>query len=86
MENSFCAQIKKQGKQADISQFRAQLDALGLKIIQVTADGNCFFRSVVVGWLYCKCYSLYVFLLFFSGHILLLLSVGCCIKYVLTIY
>lgn len=40
---------KKQGKQqqADISEFRAQLDALGLKIIQVTADGNCFFRSVL---------------------------------------
>ncbi|XP_048233172.1 OVARIAN TUMOR DOMAIN-containing deubiquitinating enzyme 7 isoform X3 [Ricinus communis] len=30
--------VKKQGKQADITQFRAQLDALGLKIIQVTAD------------------------------------------------
>lgn len=37
---------KKQGKDCDLSQFRAQLDALGLKIIQVTADGNCFFRSV----------------------------------------
>lgn len=41
--------MKKQGKQADISEFRAQLDALGLKIIQVTADGNCFFRSVFSG-------------------------------------
>ncbi|RVX21083.1 hypothetical protein CK203_001716 [Vitis vinifera] len=39
-------QMKKQGKQADISEFRAQLDALGLKIIQVTADGNCFFRAL----------------------------------------
>ncbi|XP_048335478.1 OVARIAN TUMOR DOMAIN-containing deubiquitinating enzyme 7 isoform X2 [Ziziphus jujuba] len=39
-------QIKKQGKQADISQFRAQLDALGLQIVQVTADGNCFFRAL----------------------------------------
>ncbi|XP_057491753.1 OVARIAN TUMOR DOMAIN-containing deubiquitinating enzyme 7-like [Actinidia eriantha] len=29
----------------DISEFCAQLDALGLEIIQVTADGNCFFRS-----------------------------------------
>ncbi|XP_019183593.1 PREDICTED: OTU domain-containing protein 3 isoform X3 [Ipomoea nil] len=38
--------IKKHGKQADISEFRAQLDALGLKIIQVTADGNCFFRAI----------------------------------------
>ncbi|XP_021897547.1 OTU domain-containing protein 3 isoform X3 [Carica papaya] len=37
---------KKQGKQGDISLFRAQLDALGLKIIQVTADGNCFFRAL----------------------------------------
>ncbi|KAF8101476.1 hypothetical protein N665_0205s0068 [Sinapis alba] len=37
---------KKEGKDCDLSQFRAQLDALGLKIIQVTADGNCFFRSV----------------------------------------
>ncbi|KAF9682378.1 hypothetical protein SADUNF_Sadunf05G0102800 [Salix dunnii] len=39
-------QVKKQGKQANIVQFRVQLDALGLKIVQVTADGNCFFRSV----------------------------------------
>ncbi|XP_022741373.1 OTU domain-containing protein 3 isoform X1 [Durio zibethinus] len=38
--------VKKQGKQTDISQFCAQLDALGLKIIQVTADGNCFFRAL----------------------------------------
>lgn len=38
--------MKKQGKQADITQFRSQLDVLGLKIIQVTADGNCFFRFV----------------------------------------
>ncbi|KAK4733534.1 hypothetical protein R3W88_007795 [Solanum pinnatisectum] len=37
---------KKHGKPADISEFRAQLDALGLKIIQVTADGNCFFRAL----------------------------------------
>ncbi|XP_063945081.1 OVARIAN TUMOR DOMAIN-containing deubiquitinating enzyme 7 isoform X2 [Daucus carota subsp. sativus] len=37
---------KKHGKQADISEFRAQLDALGLKIIQMTADGNCFFRAL----------------------------------------
>ncbi|XP_027150906.1 OTU domain-containing protein 3 isoform X1 [Coffea eugenioides] len=37
------AHIKKAGKQADISEFKQQLDALGLKIIQVTADGNCFF-------------------------------------------
>lgn len=41
-------QIKKHGKQADISEFRQQLDALGLKIIQVTADGNCSFRSVII--------------------------------------
>ncbi|KAL4378946.1 hypothetical protein GQ457_02G007940 [Hibiscus cannabinus] len=39
-------QVKKQGKQADISQFLAWLDALGLKIIKVTADGNCFFRAL----------------------------------------
>lgn len=38
--------VKKHGKQADISEFRAQLDALGLKIIQMTADGNCFFRAL----------------------------------------
>ncbi|XP_010444683.1 PREDICTED: OTU domain-containing protein 3-like isoform X2 [Camelina sativa] len=37
---------KKQGKDCDLSQFRVQLDALGLKIIKVTADGNCFFRSL----------------------------------------
>lgn len=39
-------QVKNQGKPADLSKFRAQLDALGLKIVQVTADGNCFFRQV----------------------------------------
>ncbi|VVB18232.1 unnamed protein product [Arabis nemorensis] len=37
---------QKEGKECDLSQFRSQLDALGLKIIQVTADGNCFFRSL----------------------------------------
>uniref|UniRef100_A0A803KS94 OTU domain-containing protein n=1 Tax=Chenopodium quinoa TaxID=63459 RepID=A0A803KS94_CHEQI len=37
---------KKHGKQGDISNFRAQLDLLDLKIIQVTADGNCFFRAL----------------------------------------
>ncbi|XAR74007.1 Ubiquitinyl hydrolase 1 [Bertholletia excelsa] len=37
---------KKHGKQGDISEFRAQLDTLGLKIIEVTADGNCFFRAL----------------------------------------
>ena len=42
-------QIKKQGKQTDISDFQALLDAYGLKIIEVTADGNCFFRSVFSG-------------------------------------
>ncbi|XP_022977585.1 uncharacterized protein LOC111477872 isoform X1 [Cucurbita maxima] len=36
-------QNKKPGKSPDISQFRAQLDLLNLKIVQVTADGNCFF-------------------------------------------
>ncbi|ESR39174.1 OVARIAN TUMOR DOMAIN-containing deubiquitinating enzyme 7 [Citrus sinensis] len=37
---------KTHGKQADVSKFRTQLDILGLKIIQVTADGNCFFRAL----------------------------------------
>ncbi|URD75185.1 OTU domain-containing protein [Musa troglodytarum] len=40
--------VKKQGMQADMSELCAQLDALGLKIIQVTADGNCFFRFVEI--------------------------------------
>ncbi|QCD81608.1 OTU domain-containing protein 3 isoform X2 [Vigna unguiculata] len=39
-------QVKKLGKQADTSQFRTQLDALGLRIVEVTADGNCFFRAL----------------------------------------
>ncbi|KAL2333521.1 hypothetical protein Fmac_014734 [Flemingia macrophylla] len=39
-------QIKKQAKPADSSQFRTQLDALGLRIVEVTADGNCFFRAL----------------------------------------
>ncbi|XP_057770263.1 OVARIAN TUMOR DOMAIN-containing deubiquitinating enzyme 7 isoform X3 [Salvia miltiorrhiza] len=37
---------KRGGKQNDVSELREQLDALGLKIIQVTADGNCFFRAL----------------------------------------
>ncbi|KAL6651832.1 hypothetical protein ACP70R_010757 [Stipagrostis hirtigluma subsp. patula] len=37
---------KKFGKKADMTEFRAQLDSLGLKIVEVTADGNCFFRSM----------------------------------------
>ena len=47
-EGLYCMQVKKQGMQADISELCAQLDALGLKIIQVTADGNCFFRFVEI--------------------------------------
>ncbi|KAF9601698.1 hypothetical protein IFM89_022118 [Coptis chinensis] len=39
-------QGKKRGKCANIVEFRAQLDALDLKVIEVTADGNCFFRAV----------------------------------------
>ncbi|XP_028764037.1 OTU domain-containing protein 3 isoform X3 [Neltuma alba] len=39
-------EIKKQGKQVDVSQLRSQLDMLGLRIIEVTADGNCFFRAL----------------------------------------
>lgn len=37
---------KKHGKQADLSELRVQFDQLGLKIIQVAADGNCFFRAL----------------------------------------
>ncbi|KAK3003539.1 hypothetical protein RJ639_019548, partial [Escallonia herrerae] len=37
---------KKSEKQGDISGLRSQLNALGLKIIEVHADGNCFFRSL----------------------------------------
>lgn len=35
--------VKKLGKKADMSEFRAQLDSIGVKIVEVTADGNCFF-------------------------------------------
>ncbi|KAK9135934.1 hypothetical protein Syun_015264 [Stephania yunnanensis] len=38
--------VKRRGKQPDVSEFRSQLDSLGLKIVQVTADGNCFFRAL----------------------------------------
>ncbi|XP_073098979.1 OVARIAN TUMOR DOMAIN-containing deubiquitinating enzyme 7 isoform X3 [Elaeis guineensis] len=37
---------KKHGKQDAVAEFCSQLDAMGLKIIQVTADGNCFFRAL----------------------------------------
>ncbi|MED6198406.1 hypothetical protein PIB30_118767 [Stylosanthes scabra] len=39
-------QNKKPGKAADTSQFQSQLDALGLRIVDITADGNCFFRAL----------------------------------------
>jgi hypothetical protein len=48
--NLCCGQVKKQGNVTDMPQFCAQLDALGLKILQVTADGNCFFRSAFIQW------------------------------------
>uniref|UniRef100_A0A7N0ZZU6 OTU domain-containing protein n=1 Tax=Kalanchoe fedtschenkoi TaxID=63787 RepID=A0A7N0ZZU6_KALFE len=38
--------VRKKGKEGDMTDFRGQLDALGLKIIEVTADGNCFFRAL----------------------------------------
>lgn len=38
--------VKKIGKKADMSEFRAQLDSIGVKIVEVTADGNCFFRAM----------------------------------------
>jgi phosphatidylinositol kinase/protein kinase (PI-3 family) len=41
---SIPVQAKKTGKKDDMTDFRAQLDSLGLKIIELTADGNCFFR------------------------------------------
>ncbi|XP_066344792.1 OVARIAN TUMOR DOMAIN-containing deubiquitinating enzyme 7-like isoform X2 [Miscanthus floridulus] len=37
---------KKLGKKGDMAQLRAHLDSLGLKIVEVTADGNCFFRAM----------------------------------------
>jgi len=41
---SIPSQGKKLGKKADMTEFRAQLDSLGLKIVEVNSDGNCFFR------------------------------------------
>ncbi|CAA6670525.1 unnamed protein product [Spirodela intermedia] len=38
-------QVKSHGKKGDISQFCSQLDSLGLKVTEVTSDGNCF-----LGW------------------------------------
>ncbi|CAM0902391.1 unnamed protein product [Alopecurus aequalis] len=38
--------VKKVGKKADMTEFRAQLDSIGVKILEVTADGNCFFRAM----------------------------------------
>ncbi|PIA56552.1 hypothetical protein AQUCO_00700712v1 [Aquilegia coerulea] len=37
---------KKHGKPKDMGEFRSQLDTLGLQIVQVTSDGNCFFRAL----------------------------------------
>lgn len=69
-------QAKKQGKQSNISDLRAQLDLLDLKIVQVTADGNCFFRFVFIGeslilvatCMACMCYTFRQFLLSFSEN------------------
>ncbi|XBI11970.1 hypothetical protein VPH35_138913 [Triticum aestivum] len=38
--------VKKSGKneKADMSEFTAQLDSIGFKIVEVTVDGNCFLR------------------------------------------
>ena len=46
-------QVKKLGKKADMSEFRAQLDSIGVKIVEVTADGNCFFRfrTLFLSWI-----------------------------------
>jgi hypothetical protein len=51
-------QVKKLGKKAlilpiplqvkKLLEFRSQLDSIGLKIVQVTADGNCFFRFWII--------------------------------------
>ncbi|ERN12095.1 hypothetical protein AMTR_s00035p00239450 [Amborella trichopoda] len=38
--------VVKHGKHTDLTHFKSQLDALGLKIIQVTSDGNCLFRAL----------------------------------------
>ena len=45
--------VKKLGKKADMSEFRAQLDSIGVKIVEVTADGNCFFRfrTLFLSWI-----------------------------------
>ena len=53
------SQEKKLGKKGDMAQLRAHLDSLGLKIVEVTADGNCFFRFSRSGFfgLYCICHK-----------------------------
>lgn len=40
--------MKKSGKneKADMSEFTAQLDSIGFKIVEVTVDGNCFLRAM----------------------------------------
>ena len=50
------SQEKKLGKKGDMAQFRAQLDSLGLKIVEVTADGNCFFRFSRTGFFWTLLY------------------------------
>lgn len=37
---------KRQSKPGDTAKFSAQLAALGLRIVHVTADGNCLFRAI----------------------------------------
>ncbi|KAJ7944443.1 OTU domain-containing 3 [Quillaja saponaria] len=37
---------RSRGNKIDVSQLRGQLDALGVRITEVTSDGNCFFRAL----------------------------------------
>ncbi|MCL7027747.1 hypothetical protein MKW94_008988 [Papaver nudicaule] len=39
-------QAKKDGKQYNIPEFNSFLDSIGLKVVKVKEDGNCFFRAI----------------------------------------
>lgn len=66
--------MQEKGRAGDAAKFREQLGLLSLRIVEVTADGNCFFRcaaasctcwwfaQVIYGYLSCEAQQLILLL------------------------
>ena len=70
--------MKKLGKKADMWEFRAQVDSVGIKIVEVTMDGNRFFRfrTIFLSWILVD--------FFVHGVLLLWMCVCCLLSYMTT--